>query len=112
MARGFEEGSVMYAVVVTGGKQYRVSEGATLVVDRVNAEVGTQLVLDQVLMLGGAKVAVGMPTVAGAAVNATVVSHDLGEKTESMRYLHRQRRRKQKNGRARLTVLKIESITA
>lgn len=102
----------MYAVVVSGGKQYRVSEGAEIVVDRVNAEAGSSVVLDKVLLLGGDKVVVGTPAVAGAKVSATVVSHDLGKKTESMRYLHRRRTRTQKNGRAKLTVLRIDSISA
>ena len=101
----------MYAVVVSGGKQYRVSEGSTLVVDRVAAEVGSSVQLDQVLLVGGDGVRVGTPTVAGAAVSATVVSHDKGAKTEGMRYLHWQRRRKQKNGRASLSVLKIDAIS-
>ncbi len=102
----------MYAVVITGGKQYRVSEGTTLVVDRLAAEVGAELVLDQVLMVGGETLAIGAPVVPGASVKATVVSHDKGAKTESMRYLHRQRRRKQKNGRASLTTIQINSIQA
>lgn len=102
----------MYAVVVTGGKQYRVSEGTTLVVDRVAADVGSTLTLDKVLLVGGDSPVVGAPTVPGAVVSATVVAHAKGAKTESMRYLHRQRRRKQKNGRASLSVLKIDSITA
>ena len=101
----------MYAVVVSGGKQYRVSEGSTLVVDRVAAEVGSALTLGQVLLVGGDSIVVGTPMVSGAAVTATVVSHDKGAKTEGMRYLHRQRRRKQKNGRASLTVLKIDAIS-
>ena len=102
----------MYAVVVTGGKQYRVSEGTTLVVDRVAGEVGSELALEQVLLVGGESTVVGAPTVPGAVVKATVVAHAKGVKTESMRYIHRQRRRKQKNGRASLSVLKIDSITA
>ncbi len=103
----------MYAVVVTGGKQYRVSEGTTLVVDRVAGDVGAKLVLERVLMVGGGdKVAVGAPVVAGAAVEATIVSHDKGQKTESMRYIHRQRRRKTKNGRASLSTIQITQIKA
>lgn len=102
----------MYAVVVTGGKQYRVSEGTTLIVDRVAADVGSELSLDQVLLVGGDAPVVGAPTVPGAVVKATVVAHAKGAKTESMKYMHRQRRRKQKNGRASLSVLKIDSIQA
>lgn len=102
----------MYAVVVSGGKQYRVAPGATLVVDHVAAEVGAEHILDQVLLVGGDSVVVGTPTVKGASVKATVVAHELGAKTESMRYIHRERRRKTKNGRAHLTVLKIDTIQA
>ncbi|MEN9787248.1 MAG: ribosomal protein [Pseudomonadota bacterium] len=103
----------MYAVVESGGKQYRVSEGTTLVVDRVAGDVGAKLVLERVLMVGGGdKVAVGAPVVAGAAVHATIVSHDKGQKTESMRYIHRQRRRKTKNGRASLSTIQITQIKA
>ena len=101
----------MYAVVITGGKQYRVSEGSTLVVDQVSADPGTELTLDQVLLLGGDAVKVGTPHVAGAVVKATVLSHEKGEKTEYTRYLHRRRTRRTKNGRARLTVLKVDSIS-
>lgn len=100
----------MYAVVVSGGKQYRVSAGAQLVVDRRPEEVGAEVALDQVLMVGGEQLLVGTPTVAGAKVRATVVSHDSGVKTEYTRYTHRQRRRTQKNGRAKLTVLQINGI--
>lgn len=104
------DGTAMYAVVVTGGKQYRVSEGSTLVVDRVTAEPGEQFALDQVLLLGGDSVQVGTPLVSGAEVRVSVISHEKGEKTEYTRYLHRRRTRKTKNGRAKLTVLKVESI--
>lgn len=102
----------MYAVVVSGGKQYRVSEGSTVLVDQVQAEAGSTIDLDQVLLLGGTQVVVGTPTVSGAVVKATVVSHEKGEKTEYVRYLHRRRTRRQKNGRARLSVLRIDSIQA
>ena len=97
----------MYAVIVAGGKQYRVSEGAQVVVDRMSAEVGSQVKFADVLMIGGDKPQVGAPTVAGAKVTATVVAHEQGQKTEYLRYLHRRRTRTQKNGRAKLTVLEI-----
>jgi large subunit ribosomal protein L21 len=100
----------MYAVVVSGGKQYRVSAGTQLVVDRMSAEPGAAVVLDQVLMVGGDAPVVGTPTVAGAKVKATVLGHEQGAKTEYVRYLHRRRTRRQKNGRAKLTVLRIDGI--
>ena len=66
----------MYAVVKTGGKQYRVSAGQKLKVEQIPAEVGAEVTLDQVLMVGeGESVKVGAPLVAGASVKATVVSH-------------------------------------
>lgn len=102
----------MYAVVKAGGKQYRVSTGAQVVVDRMTAAVGSTYTFSEVLMLGGDKPVVGAPTVAGAKVQATVVAHEQGDKTEYVRYIHRQRRRTQKNGRAKLTVLEITGIEA
>jgi len=100
----------VYAVVVSGGKQYRVSEGSQVVVDRVAAEVGAQIEFADVLMIGGDKPQVGAPSVPGAKVKATVVAHEQGEKTEYVRYLHRRRTRTQKNGRAKLSVLQINGI--
>ncbi|MSQ03183.1 MAG: 50S ribosomal protein L21 [Myxococcales bacterium] len=100
----------VYAVVSTGGKQYRVSEGAQLVVDRLAAEVGSTIEFADVLMIGGDSPKVGAPHVAGARVKATVVAHEQGEKTEYVRYLHRRRTRTQKNGRAKLTILQINGI--
>ena len=102
----------MYAVVKAGGKQYRVSTGAQVVVDRMTAAVGSTYTFSEVLMLGGDSPVVGAPTVAGAKVQATVVAHEQGDKTEYVRYIHRQRRRTQKNGRAKLTVLEITGIEA
>ena len=100
----------MYAVVVSGGKQYRVSEGSQVVVDRMQDEVGAQIEFASVLMIGGDKPQVGAPNVPGAKVLATVVAHESGEKTEYVRYLHRRRTRTQRNGRAKLTVLQINGI--
>jgi large subunit ribosomal protein L21 len=71
----------MYAVVKTGGKQYRITPGEKLKVEQISADVGAEVVLDQVLMVGdGDSVRLGQPTLAGATVKATVVSHGRGDK--------------------------------
>ena len=73
----------MYAVVKTGGKQYKVAPGEKLKVETLPADVGAQVTLDQVLMVGeGESVRVGQPTVAGVSVVATVVAHGRGEKVK------------------------------
>ena len=65
----------MYAVIKTGGKQYRVAAGEKIKVEQIPADVGAQIVLDQVMMVGsGEAVTIGTPTIAGAAVTATVIS--------------------------------------
>ncbi|MCK6390481.1 MAG: 50S ribosomal protein L21, partial [Azonexus sp.] len=71
----------MYAVIKTGGKQYRVSAGQKLKVEQIPADVGAEVTLDQVLMVGeGESVKVGAPLVAGASVKCTVVSHGRHDK--------------------------------
>ena len=103
----------MYAVLVSGGKQYRVSQGDTLVVDRLGAEVGSTITLDQVLLVGGeGDLKVGAPTLAGASVTAEVLSHDLGDKCETFKYRRRQRSRVRRGSRAQLTTLSIQQISA
>jgi large subunit ribosomal protein L21 len=103
----------MYAVVVSGGKQYRVSQGDTLVVDRLAAEVGSTVSLDQVLLVGGeGDLKVGSPILEGANVSAEVISHDLGDKCETFKYRRRHRSRVLRGSRARLTTLSIQQISA
>ncbi|MET0345597.1 MAG: 50S ribosomal protein L21, partial [Casimicrobiaceae bacterium] len=81
----------MYAVVKTGGKQYKVAPGEKLKVEQIPADVGAQVTLDQVLMVGeGESVRVGTPTVAGVSVMATVVAHGRGDKVK----IFKMRRRK------------------
>ena len=71
----------MYAVIVTGGKQYKVSEGDTLFVEKIEAEEGSAVTFDQVLMVGeGEDVKVGAPTVAGATVEANIVKNGKAKK--------------------------------
>lgn len=102
----------MYAVVETSGRQYRVSPGQTLQVDRLQADVGEVITLDRVLLIGGDSVQIGAPTVDGATVSATVVSHERGPKVETFKYRARKRYRKSRGFRADLTTLEITGINA
>lgn len=101
----------MYAVIKSGGKQYRVAEGDTLQVDQLKAEVGTSLALP-VLLVGGDAPKVGAPLVDGASVTVTVVSHELGEKVTALKYRRRKRTRRRFGFRASHTTLKIDKIEA
>ena len=101
----------MYAVVKTGGKQYKVAPGEKLKVEQMPADVGAQVTLDQVLMVGeGESVRVGTPTVAGASVVATVVAHGRGEKVKIFKMRRRKHYQKHQGHRQGFTELKIDSI--
>ena len=101
----------MYAVVKTGGKQYRITPGEKLKVEQIMADVGAEVVLDQVLMVGeGDSVRLGQPTVAGATVKATVVSHGRGEKVSIFKMRRRKHYQKHQGHRQNYTELKIDSI--
>ena len=101
----------MYAVVKTGGKQYRITPGEKVKVEQLAADVGAEVVLDQVLMVGeGDSVRVGQPTVAGATVKATVVSHGRGDKVEIFKMRRRKHYQKHQGHRQNYTELKIDSI--
>lgn len=101
----------MYAVVQTGGKQYRVEEGATLRVERLQAEPGASVTLDQVVLLGdGDSLKAGAPTVKGASVTATVVAHGRGRKVTVMKYKPKSHYRRKTGHRQAFTTLKIDKI--
>lgn len=103
----------MYAVIKTGGKQYRVSAGEKLKVETLAAEVGAEITLDQVLMVGdGEKVTMGSPLVAGATVKATVVGHGRGEKVRIYKMRRRKHYRKSQGHRQNYTELQISGISA
>jgi large subunit ribosomal protein L21 len=106
-----ERSATMYAVIKTGGKQYRVSPGEKLKVEQMPADVGAEVVLDQVLMVGeGESVRLGQPTLAGATVKATVVRHGRGDKVLIFKMRRRKHYRKQQGHRQNYTELKIDSI--
>ncbi len=101
----------MYAVVKTGGKQYRVVAGDKLKVEQIPADVGAEVILDQVLMVGeGESVRLGQPLLSGASVKATVVSHGRGEKVKIFKMRRRKHYQKHQGHRQGFTELKIDGI--
>ena len=101
----------MYAVVETGGKQYKVSAGETVEVDKLSLEVGEKVELDRVLLLSdGEDVRVGQPTVEGAKVLATVTDHVKGPKLIVFKYRPKQRYRRKKGHRQTYTRLTVDEI--
>ncbi len=102
-----------YAVIETGGKQYRVSIGESLAVERLEAEPGSDVTIDRVLLLGGdGGTRVGTPTVSGATVSARVEDHYRGEKIVVFKYKPKKRYRRRTGHRQSLTRLTITGINA
>lgn len=101
----------MYAVIKTGGKQYRVAAGDKLRVETLDAEEGATVNLDQVLMVGeGDSISVGAPMLAGATVSATVLSHGRGKKIDVIKFRRRKHYRRQMGHRQNFTELEITAI--
>ena len=101
----------MYALVRTGGKQYRVAKDDTILVERITVDEGAEVILDDIVMLGdGDKVTIGTPRVEGAAVSATVVSQTRGPKIIIFRRKRRKNHRRTQGHRQDLTLLKINAI--
>ncbi len=97
----------MYAIIATGGKQYKVSEGDVIKVEKLDAEVGAKITFDHVLLVGGDTVKVGTPNVDGAKVEASVVSEGKDKKVIVYKY----KRNHKKNGHRQLfTQVKIDNI--
>ena len=102
----------MYAVIRTGGKQYRVTKDDVIVVETVAAEAGATVTLGEVLLVAdGAATTVGTPMVSGAEVTATVVEHKLGDKVLIFKKRRRHNYRRKIGHRQPLTVLKITGIS-
>jgi large subunit ribosomal protein L21 len=102
----------MFAIVKTGGKQYRVGVGDQITVERLAGEVGAAISLDQVLALGGDAPKVGTPTVEGASVTAKILQQPRGTKIIVFKKKRRKNYRRKRGHRHELTVLKIEEISA
>jgi len=103
----------MYAVVETGGKQYRVAAGDKLEVEKLPVEAGQPYTFDKVLMVNNdGTVNVGAPTVDGASVDASVVEHIRGDKVVAFKFKRRKGYRKKKGHRQSLSVVEIKEIKA
>jgi large subunit ribosomal protein L21 len=115
LAGGFhfdQDQNAMYAVIETGGKQYRVKAGDLLVVDKLGGDVGSKVAFDRVLMLGdGASVSVGAPTVDGAVVEAALIETRKGDKIKVFKKIRRQGYRRTAGHRQWESVLRVTSVS-
>jgi large subunit ribosomal protein L21 len=103
----------MYAVIATGGKQYRVTEGETLKVEKLAGEEGSEIELDQVLMVAdGDNIQVGTPVLETGKVTAKIKSHGRGKKVEIVKFRRRKHHRKQMGHRQSFTEIEISKIQA
>lgn len=103
----------MYAVIKTGGKQYRVIAGERLKVEKLDVEVGGKVTLDQILMVSnGDETTIGSPIIKGATVNATVLSHVRGDKVMIFKFRRRKHYRKTQGHRQSYTEIQIGDISA
>ncbi len=101
----------MFAVINTGGKQYRVSEGTVLRIEKLTADAGSTVEFDQVLLVGqGDQVKVGKPFLGGAKVTATVQSHGKGDKVSIVKFRRRKHYLRQKGHRQPYTEIKVTGI--
>ncbi len=100
----------MYAVIKTGGKQYRVSQGDTLRVEKLLGKRGDKVTFDEILMIGGEALTLGKPHVAGAKVVATIVEQNRDKKIIIFKFRRRKNYRRKAGHRQPYTALKIESI--
>jgi len=109
----FKRGFGMYAVIQTGGKQYRVSEGDKLLVEKLSAEEGASIDLDKVLLVAnGEDIKIGTPYVDGSKVTATIKAHGRGKKVNILKFKRRKHHMKRQGHRQWYTELEITGISA
>ena len=100
----------MYAIIATGGKQYKVSEGDIITIEKLGVEAGEKVTFDQVLVVGGEDLKVGEPTVSGATVEASVIKEGRGKKVIVYKYKRKTGYHKKNGHRQAFTQVKIEKI--
>ena len=102
----------MYAVIKTGGKQYKVAVGEKLKIEQIPADIDSQIILDYVLMVAEeGQLVVGTPTIVGATVQATVVAHGRGEKIRIFKMRRRKHYQKHQGHRQNYTEIRIDAIS-
>jgi large subunit ribosomal protein L21 len=105
--------SHMYAVIKTGGKQYRVAAGQKLKIEQIPADIGQEITLDQVLSVGeGDQLKIGTPLVSGAVVTATVLAQGRHDKVKIFKMRRRKHYQKRQGHRQNYTELRIDAVTA
>jgi large subunit ribosomal protein L21 len=103
----------MYAVIATGGKQYRVENGGVLRIEKLTAELGTTVEFDQVLLVAdGEKITVGTPLLKGSKVSATVEAHGKGNKVSIVKFRRRKHYMRMKGHRQQYTQVRVTGISA
>ena len=103
----------MYAIIESGGKQYRVEPGAVVALERIPGEVGSRVELDRVLLVSdGSTIKVGQPTVAGAKVISEIVAQTRGEKIDVFKFKRRKKYRRKTGHRQNLTEVKVAEIVS
>ena len=100
----------MYAIIATGGKQYKVAEGDVIRVEKLPCENGDSYTFDQVLAIGGDEMTVGTPTVPGASVSATVLGNEKGKKVIVYKYKRKTGYHKKNGHRQNYTAVQIDKI--
>ena len=101
----------MYAIIKTGGKQYKVSEGVEIIVEKLDVEEGAQVTFDEVLaVVDGENVKIGQPKVDGAKVTGTVVKNGKGPKIRIFKYKHKTNYRRRMGHRQPFTKIKIDKV--
>jgi large subunit ribosomal protein L21 len=103
----------MYAVIKTGGKQYKVEKGTTLRVEKLEGEAGTQLTFSEVLLVAdGENIQIGTPMLGGAKVSAEIVAQEKGEKLIVFKFRRRKAYRRKNGHRQSYTAIKVTDISA
>jgi len=105
-------GVFMYAIIATGGKQYKVAEGDIIKVEKLGAQAGEAITFDQVLVVNNGSLVVGNPTVSGATVSASVIAEGRAKKVVVYRYKSKTGYHKKNGHRQAFTQVKIEKINA